>query len=498
MDGTRRSGLGLWAIGLGTITVPLDSAVNIAFPSITAAFGLAVEDIRWIVICYVLTYSSLMLVFGKLGDVVGHARIFVAGLVAASFGFVACALAPTYPLLLAARVLQGVGAALILSCGPALATGLYDESRRTRVLGIYAAIMATGSAAGPLVFGVLVEDLGWPIVFAARLPLCLASLALVAALRTLAAGARGTGGARGQTHGSDPIGNRGQTLGSDPAAPAPGAMRGFDVVGALLLIAWSVGLLLAMAAHSTPYGLALQAGLAGVGAAAFAAFVARQRRHASPIVRPALFADARFLAMNLASIAVNFAAFSILLLVPFWLARAAALPSRTAGLVLCLSAVGTIVGAWLAGRIAPRFGAGRLALAGMLASAGGLWAVSHWTAATTVPEMAAALLAHGVGLGLFQVAYTDLVVATLPKAERGVAGSLAMVTRTIGVVGAATGLAAAHRHFEASALAAGVAPTQAFVTGFTTTLGLVAAGLALAVVLWLLVEALRASRRSDA
>jgi hypothetical protein len=105
--------------------------------------------------------------------------------------------------------------------------------------------------------------------------------------------------------------------------------------------------------------------------------------------------------------------------------------------------------------------------------------------------MGAALLTQGFGVGLFQVAYTDLVIATLPPGERGVAGSLTNVTRTIGVVGAATGLAAAHRHFEGLALAGGASIPEAFVTGFQTTFAGTAAGLAIVLLLaaWRLIRA---------
>src|SRR5262245_39896271 len=95
-----RSNLGLLVVGLGTLAAPLDTAVNIAFPSITRAFALDVEDIRWVVIAYVLTYASLMLIFGKLGDLLGYRRIFRLGLLVSAVGLAACALAPTYPLLL--------------------------------------------------------------------------------------------------------------------------------------------------------------------------------------------------------------------------------------------------------------------------------------------------------------------------------------------------------------------------------------------------------------
>ena len=450
MQKTARPTLGMIAVGLGTLAAPLDSAVNIAFPSITAAFAMAVEDIRFVIIAYVLTHSSLMLVCGKLGDLLGYRRIFVTGLCVSAVAFAACSLAPSLEWLLAGRVLQGVGIALTLSCGPALATSLYDESERTRVLGAYAAIAAVGSALGPLAGGILVEHFGWSVVFWARVPLMLVALLLSAAI---------------------------------PAGARPGTMRGFDGLGAVLLVAWSTTSLLAIAAHSTPLGVGLQVGLAVASFVAIWAFIVRSRAHPSPVVRPALFRDGRFVGMNLAAIVVQFAAFSIMLLVPFWLAKTAGLAAGAGGLVVCLAALGTVVGAWIAGRIAPSVGAGALALGGIVLSIAGLAGISTWTADTTVPAMAAALVVQGFGLGLFQVAYTDLVIATLPPEERGVAGSLTMVTRTIGVVSAATGLSAAHRIVEGAALAAGHSAADAFIAGFQTTFRGVAVALGLGLIL---------------
>src|SRR4029453_13706581 len=178
MPAPWRSKLGLLVVGLGTIAAPLDTAVNIAFPSITHAFALDVEDIRWVVIAYVLTYASLMLIFGKLGDLLGYRHIFQLGLLVSAAGFAACALAPTYGLLLLGRVAQGIGIALTLSCGPALATSLFEERERTRVLGTYAATAAGGPALGPLVGGLLVERWGWSAVYWFRVPLVLIALEL--------------------------------------------------------------------------------------------------------------------------------------------------------------------------------------------------------------------------------------------------------------------------------------------------------------------------------
>ena len=126
--------MGLAIVGLGASLGPLDIAVNVALPAITAHFRLALSDVQWLVICYVLVYGSLMLVCGKLGDLFGHRLIFRIGLVISAIGCAACAAAPDWPLFLWARASQGVGTALAISCTPALATSLFPDNARTRAI----------------------------------------------------------------------------------------------------------------------------------------------------------------------------------------------------------------------------------------------------------------------------------------------------------------------------------------------------------------------------
>jgi EmrB/QacA subfamily drug resistance transporter len=439
----RRSLAALLVVCLGTLAAPLDSAVNIAFPSITAAFGLPQSGIRWVIIAYVLTYASLTLAFGKLGDLLGYRRVFVAGLVISALGYAACSLAPAFELLLAGRVLQGVGAALTWSCAPALATSLYPESERTRVLGFYSAAIALGAALGPLAGGALVERFGWPVVFWARLPLVVTAFALAWLI---------------------------------PTAVASATRRAFDWTGALLLVTWLSAFLLAAARPEMPHGALIAAALIVIGAATFWGFLAHEARHPDPIIRPSLFRERAFLILNLASIAVNLAGFAVMLLVPFHLARTAGLDAGIGGLVLSANASGVVVGSWLAGRVAHRIGPTPLALLGTLVSVIGLALVASWSRDTTAVIMAVCLAVQGFGLGLFQVSYADRVLATLPQADRGVAGSLTLVTRTIGIVGAAAGLTALSRAIEADALAAGL--PDATLLAFKQTFALVSAGLA--------------------
>jgi MFS family permease len=445
--------VGLLILALGILSAPLDTAVNIAFPSITEAFALKVEDIRWIVIAYVLTYASLMLVFGRLGDLMGYRALFQLGLLVSAVGLAACAAAPSYRLLLLGRILQGVGIALTLSCAPALAISLYEERDRTRVLGVYAAIHAVGSALGPLIGGYLVDRCGWPAVFWSRVPLALVALGMSWLL------------ARG---------------------PNRGSIAGFDAPGAALLVVWMSALLLAFSMGNEPFGRILASALALLALLALAAFLFHEAHRPQPLIRLALFRDARFAAMNVASIAVNLTAFGVLLLVPYYLLRIARLDTTWGGIVLACGAVGTAAGAWLAGLAATGVRIGRLALCGVLLSIAGLFAISMWTNATPLTLVGLSLLAHGLGIGLFQVAYADLVIATLPPADRGVAGSLTILTRTIGVVGGASTLSASFQYFEMTAARAGLPPAQAFLDGFQATFRHAAAALVLCLAVSLL------------
>ena len=163
-------------IGLGTATAQLDTSVNIAFPAITRGFELTIGDIQWVVICYVLTYASLLLVLGRIGDTIGHAIVYRAGLVWSAVALLLVSCAPSYGAMLVFRCLQGVGAALVLSCGAALVTSLYGEERRSRSLGIYTMMMALGWMLGPLLGGALTAMWDWPAVFWFRIPIAIAAL----------------------------------------------------------------------------------------------------------------------------------------------------------------------------------------------------------------------------------------------------------------------------------------------------------------------------------
>ena len=430
-------------IGLGTLAVPLDTAVNIAFPHITGHFGLPLAMIQWVVIAYVLTHGSLMLAMGRIGDIVGHALVFRVGLAWSAIAYVGCALAPSYPLLLGARVAQGVGAALVISCGAALATSLYPESRRGRILGWYALCFAAGSVIGPSFAGLLVDRFGWPVVFWFRIPIALAALLLLRGL---------------------------------PAPPRATRREPFDAPGAVLATATLVALLLAInQARHLGAGEVQAVGLFALALAGLAGFLWWARRAPRPLIALHHFRSLEFPLANLGHVLVNLAAFAGLLFVPYYLARIAALPSSLAGFVLASGPLGMMLASPLAGRLLVRFSARAVALAGAGLVAIGLFLISRWGAAEPVWWLLASLLLTGAGLGLQTVSYTDLVTGAMPRADRGVAGSLAMMTRTVGLVIAASLLTLLFAVLEAAAVAHGAAAAEAFLHAFAGTFAAAAA-----------------------
>jgi MFS family permease len=168
---------------LAALLASLDSALNIAFPDVTAHFAIDVAAIRWLVISYVLSFAVSLPFAGRIADRVGHLKLLIRGLLASAAAFMATGLAVTYSQLLAARVVQGIGAAMILGAAPALVTLASVEDRRGRALGLFQMSAAVGLAIGPLVGGVLVDDFGWRAVFLFRAPLAVAILVVAMAAR---------------------------------------------------------------------------------------------------------------------------------------------------------------------------------------------------------------------------------------------------------------------------------------------------------------------------
>lgn len=397
----------LLTVCLGSLLGPLDTSVNVAFPMITKAFGLAISDIQWIVISYIVAQTGLTLAFGQLGDLFGHRRIFRLGMAACAVTHLLCALAPTYPLLLAARVAQGVAVGLAMACGPAIATLLFPPQMRRAILSVYVMLLGAGVAIGPLMGGLMLDWGGWPTVFWFRTPLSLVVLLLTFWL-------------------------------PDPPIERREAPR-FDYIGAVLLTAILGSLILLITMARRPDASIWPiVGFALLFVGSVWAFVAHESRFVQPILHVRHLRNPAFSGLQLVAITQNFCGFSVFLLLPYVLDAELKLDSLGIGLALAIAPLGNVTAALTGGRYAGHWSARRLMTTGLAMCSAGLALVGLMMASQSVVAIGMGLFLNGLGIGLFQIGYMDQTTATLPPAERGVAGSLLNVTRVVGaVIGAA-------------------------------------------------------------
>ena len=388
---------------LSALLASLDSSVNIAFPAIAAAFSLDVPSMQWVVISYVLTYASLLLGCGRLADLWGHQQMLTWGLVLSAIAFLLCGVAPTFSFFLAARVLQGLGIALVLAAAPALVTLTAPPEIRGQALGVFQMSAATGFALGPLLGGILVDTFGWRAVYLFRI--------LPAGLLALWAFSR---------------------------AALPRERKenqAFDVWGTLTLAMSVAGLLLAISRGRdlgwfSPLVTTL---LVGAGAC-LAAFVTIQTRTPVPVVDLSLFRRPTFTIANLLNVLANCSSFAIWLLVPYYIVNTLGYSAKTGGLLLTACPAVTAATAPLAGKLSDRLGTARLSSLGLGVEALGLWAIAHLNDESTAMATVFTLGLVGLGLGLFQAPNMSFVMGAIPREQQGVAGSMSQMMRTLGVV----------------------------------------------------------------
>lgn len=411
--GSRRDGSPLLqgsvvVASLSALLGSLDSAVNIAFPAISEAFSLPLTSIQWVVIGYVLTHARLLLGCGRLGDLWGHGRLLTCGLSASAIAFAACGLAPTFSWLIAARVVQGMAAALVFGSAPALVTLAVPAEKRGHALGLLQMSAAVGYAMGPLIGGLLVDAFGWRAVYLFRVvpALLLAGLAAVKL---------------------------------PPLGEADQAQR-FDYLGALTL-AGSVASLLLAVSRSRGFGWTSPEVLVLLFLASIClgGFIATEMRVGAPLVDLRLFRRPPFIIANLLTIMAHCARFAIGLLIPYYVIEVLLYPAMTGGSLMLAAAIMTTLAAPVAGKLSDRFGTAGLSSLGLVLEGVGLWMISHLGAQADYWLVALALGVVGLGLGVFEAPNMSFVMGAVPRTQQGVAGSIANMMRTLGIVFGATG-----------------------------------------------------------
>jgi EmrB/QacA subfamily drug resistance transporter len=389
---------------IGFFMVLLDaSIVTVALPTIQRELHTQLAGLQWVVDAYTLPFAVLLLTAGTLGDRFGRKRVFLAGLVIFTAGSALCGLAPSLPLLIAGRALQGVGSAALTPGSLSLLAAAYTVPReRTQALGVWSGISGVALAAGPLVGGLLIQVSGWQAIFFVNLPIGAIALLLGAFLLTES---------------------------RNPTATH------IDIPGQLLAIGGLSALVYALI-EGQPDGWSSPTILCLLGAAAtlLVLFVIVERRSSDPVLPLGLFKSAVFTTASVAALVVGFALLGTVFFISQFFQELQGYTALQSGTRTLPTTVGIFIVAPLAGRITARFGP-RLPIAvGALLAGVALLLLTRLEPGTTYTDLWWNFALFGVGIGLTLSPITAAVLAAVPPQRAGLASGVVTTSRQIGSV----------------------------------------------------------------
>jgi EmrB/QacA subfamily drug resistance transporter len=430
----------LVAVSLATFMTYLDNnIVNVAIPAIQRDLHLSTAGLEWVVSGYILVFASLLLAGGRLGDIFGRRRLFLIGLGIFTGASLVAGLAGSVDVLVAARAVQGLGAALVTPTTLALISTHYPDPReRTAAVGIWSAVGALALAVGPLLGGVISQNISWGWIFFINVPFGIATLALAALVIPA----------------DRPDGDR-------PRIDLPGL-----VLSSGALFALTYGLI---EGHdrgwtSTPILAAFAAS-----ALAVVAFVAVELRTSQPMVDVSLFTERVFTGGIVAIVMWGFGLFGIYFFTSLYLQNVLGFSATEAGAAFVPMALLMAASAVVSEQVARRLGAHRAVGLAMLLMAVGIGSVSLLGQHATYLQLMPSFAVIGIGGGL-SVPLTALVLAAMPEAQAGVASGIFNAAREVAGLLGITVIGAVLAARQGAAAHAGHSPIDAFLTGYRSGL----------------------------
>jgi len=398
------------ALSLGTLMAVLDiSVVNIALPTLSRAFGAPLTTIEWVVLAYVLTISGLLLTMGRVADLLGRRRVYGAGQLVFTAASALCAAAPGAGALVAARAVQGLGAAMMTANSSALLIASFGPEERGRALGAFGVIVGVGLALGPPVGGLIVGHLSWRWIFLVNVPIGILAQA---------------------------------QLWSRVPADAPGHRTSLSLAGAALWCGALVSLTWGLSrGPSHGWGDAHVWPAFALAAVLFAAFALDEARSAHPLLPIELLRGPLGVATTLTLIA-NGLGITVGFHLPLYLEEVLRFDAARSGRWLAVMPLVSLVLAPLAGRWSDRLGPRPLSIAGMLLTAAGFATMAQFGIAPSVGHLLAGMGLVGVGMGLFSVPNSSAVMGSVPPAKLGLASGLQATMRNLGIASGAAAMAA--------------------------------------------------------
>jgi len=394
----------LATVSVGTFMSTLDSSiVNVALPTISGKLHADLSTLQWVVTAYLLTISSLLPVFGRLADLLGRKRVFSLGFLVFTLGSVLCGLSPNISFLIGMRILQAIGASMLMANSAALIIANFPPKERGRALGLIGTVVALGSLSGPALGGILVGLLDWRSIFFINLPIgVLGYLAVKIIL---------------------------------PLDKPQQSEETFDFVGALSFTLGMISLMFAISnGQSWGWGsYPILVGLA-LGTLTLAFFFYTEIRVPNPMIDLSIFRIPPFFIGNITGLLSFVAMFANVMLMPFYLQHVLNYSPAQVGLLMTAFPLTMAITAPISGHASDRIGPSALTTSGLFVSALGFFYLSTLTTTSVFWQIVPGLFLMGLGAGLFQSPNNSSVMSSVPPNKLGVAGGISALVRNVGMV----------------------------------------------------------------
>jgi EmrB/QacA subfamily drug resistance transporter len=379
------------------------SIANVGLPTLAEAFSASFQAVQWVVLAYLLSITALIVSVGRLGDLLGRRRLLLIGIAVFTVASLLCALAPNLWLLIAARALQGVGAATMMALTMALVSGAVPKEKMGSAMGMLGTMSAIGTSLGPTLGGVLIAQVGWQGIFLLNLPLGVLAIGL--AWRFLPDDRYGVASTR----------------------------LDFDALGTLVLVLTLLAYALAMTLGRGSFG-PLNTALLLVAVIGLTVFVFVEHTAESPLVRLTMFRNSQMSAGFFMSMLVTTVVMATMVVGPFYLSGALALNAASVGLAMSTGPLVAALAGVPAGRWVDRLGTYRASTTGLIAMLTGACILPALPMAFGVPGYILPLAVITAGYALFQAANNTAVMLDIEAQQRGVVSGLLGLSRNLGLI----------------------------------------------------------------
>jgi EmrB/QacA subfamily drug resistance transporter len=394
----------LASLSLSMLMPSLDTSIaNVGLPTLARAFDASFQSVQWIVLAYLLAITTLIVSVGQIGDIVGRRRLLLAGICLFTAASLLCGIAPSLPLLIAARAAQGLGAAIMMALSMAIVGETVPKAKTGSAMGLLGTMSAMGTTLGPALGGVLIAGFGWRAIFLVNVPLGIVNVLLA--------------------HRYLPVDR--QSLGTDRPR--------FDAAGTLLLALTLGAYAVAMTVGRGRFG-PLNMALLSSAVAGVVLFVLAEARAGSPLIRLTMFRSPVLSASLATGTLVSTVMMATLVVGPFYLSRALGLGSAFVGIAMSAGPLVAALTGVPGGRIVDRFGAPRITALGLIAIAAGCSTLSMMPAAAGIIGYLGPIAVVTAGYALFQAANNTGVMTDIGPDQRGVISGMLSLSRNLGLI----------------------------------------------------------------